>query len=129
QVKLKALVCHTEIHCSLIDESGKRVELMSSLASQVPLAREGVGQLPDFDIVKGLPEYEQLIVASQPSNGPVPVMISKGRADHDLNMWIDLPNAFDRFHSIPSRWHPHVDKRHSVREATLQGLLDRKSVV
>ena len=46
-------------------------------------------------------------------------MIGKGRADHNLHIWINLPQAGDGLDAVPSRRHAHIDKgqRVGVRRA------------
>ena len=48
------------------------------------------------------------------------------RADHDLNVGIDRPQALNGFQSVPSRRHAHIDERQRIGSALLQRLADTR---
>ena len=87
-----------------------------------PFAGQRVGALKYFDRLERLSQHQQLIGVPQPLHDLHPVVVGVRRADHDLDMRIDRPEALDGFKAVPAGRHPHIDECHAVWASLCQRL-------
>src|ERR1051325_4630673 len=95
------------------------------MAFDLPLLRQGVGQLKRFDVVERFLEDKQAIGLAHLGPHLRPGVIRVRSADRDLEFGVNLPDARDRFDPVPTRWHAHVHEGHRVRARLGEGLLDQ----
>src|SRR6185503_18383690 len=79
------------------------VDLRACLAREAPLARERRRELADLDVVEGLLEDEEALgVGLELTEELFPRVVRVGRADDDLELRIDLPEAQRGLDAVPA---------------------------
>ena len=86
----------------------------------VPLARQRVGTLQHLDGLERLLDDQQLVGMVETRDHLGPVVIGVRRADDDLHVRIELPQAENRLQAVPAGRHAHVDERHRVGALLLE---------
>ena len=83
--------------------------------SELPFFRKRVRHLQHLDVVERFFEDEHLIGVADSLGDLIPGIIGIGRANDDLQIGKFFPDPRDRFDSIPTRRHAHIDERNRVR--------------
>ena len=88
--------------------------LLPCLFGEMPLLRQGAGELANFRNIEGLLENQQPVRGSESAPDFQPAGIRVSGADDHLDSGIAIEYFFDGLKAIPSRRHPHIDKSERV---------------
>jgi hypothetical protein len=95
------------------------VDVRAHLARELPLGGQRVGALHDLERVERLLQDEQRLARPEPGAQVAPRVVGVRRADHDLEIGVDLPEPLDGLEAVPAGRHAHVDERE--REVAVRG--------
>ncbi len=84
------------------------------LPCEQPLVAEGVRQLHYLDGIEGLLEHQEPVARAQSLGHFAPRVVTVGGADHDLEVWIDLPHPSDGAHAVEPGRHANVHEGYRV---------------
>ena len=121
----KLFVGPLQLMGALADHAIQFLQIARGLPAQAPFFRQGIGQLEDFDHVKGLFEDDHPVGRTQTPGHLVPRVVGIGGADDDLQVRIGFQQAGGGFDPIPARRHAHIHKGQRKRAAGIHRLLGR----
>ena len=90
------------------DDPLEALDVALECACVLPLAAQRARGLQDLDGLERLLDDDELVGVPESRQELHPVVVAVGRADHDLDFGVDLPEVFDRFQPVPAGWHTHV---------------------